>query len=99
MRFILLATGTVLAMCGQANAGTSGDESDGHTTVVRDANGVTVITQSGDPAKAELRIDRAPGRTTVYRQSGGNTAIVTQGSGAAGFPEDIPEWMQKLLGR
>lgn len=94
----MLAAGIVLSMCCQANAGTSGDEGDGHTTIVRDANGETVITQSGDPAGAELHIERTPGQTTVYRHSGGNTAIVTQSSGGAGA-QNLPEWMRKLLGR
>ena len=99
MRFRLLAIGLAIAMYGGARAGTSGDGGDGHTTVVRDANGVTVITQSGDPAKAEVRIEKAPGQTTVYRRSGGNTAIVTQSSDAAGMPQGMPGWMRKLRGR
>ncbi|WP_407166561.1 hypothetical protein [Bradyrhizobium sp. ORS 111] len=99
MRSILFAIGVSIVMCGGARAGGTGDEGDGHTTVVHDANGTTVITQSGDPAKVELHVDRAPGRTTIYRQSGGNTAIVTQSSGTSAVPQDLPEWMRKLLDR
>ena len=99
MRLSLFAIGLAIVMCGGARAGASGDEGDGHTTVVRDANGVTVITQSGDPAKAEVRVEKAPGRTTVYRRSGGNTAIVTQSTRASGIPQEAPEWIRRLLGR
>ena len=69
---------------------------DGHTTVVQDENGTSVITQGGDPAQAEVRIEKEPGRTTVYRRSGGNTAIVTQGSGNA---QDMLDWLRKQQGR
>ncbi len=82
-------------MCAPAYAGESGS---GDTTVVRDANGAATITQSGDPDRAVVRIEKSPGRTTVYRQSGGNTAIVTMGSSAPGAG-DIPEWLRKYLDR
>ena len=97
MKSILFAIGASIIMCGGAYAGGTGD--DGHTTVVHDANGTTVITQSGDPDKVELHVDRAPGRTTIYRRSGGNTAVVTQSSGPPVAPENVPEWMQRLLDR
>ncbi len=74
---------------GPAGAGETGD---GHTTVVQDENGTAVITQSGDPAQAEVRVDKEPGRTTVYRRSGGNTAIVSQGNGNA---QDLLDWLRK----
>lgn len=71
---------------------------DGHTTVVQDENGTSAITQSGDPAQAEVRIEKEPGRTTVYRRSGGNTAIVTQGTGnGPGNTQDMLEWLRKQL--
>jgi len=85
-------------MCGGSGPAASGNNSDGNTTIVRDANGETVITQSGDPAQAEVRIDREPGRTTIYRRSGGNTAIVTQSSGGA-LPDEILEWLKKRSGQ
>ncbi|MVT48947.1 hypothetical protein GPL17_00380 [Bradyrhizobium yuanmingense] len=92
MKLLLLASGlgfmTVVAM---APAGAS----DGHTTVVQDENGTSVITQSGDPAEAEVKIEKEPGRTTVTRRSGGNTAIVTQGSAS---PQDMLDWLRKLQG-
>lgn len=78
---------------GPAGAGESGD---GHTTVVQDENGTSVITQSGDPAQAEVKIEKEPGRTTVYRRSGSNTAIVTQGTGNA---QDMLDWLRKQQGR
>jgi len=65
---------------------------DGHTRGVQDENGTAAITQSGDPAQAEVRIEKEPGRTTVYRRSGGNTAIVTQGTGNA---QDLLDWLRK----
>lgn len=100
MRFGLLAIGLVMAMCSGARAGGTANNRDGHTTVVRDANGTTVITQSGDPDHAVVRIEKAPGRTTIYRHSGGNTAIVTQSSSTSGILlEDMPERMRKLLSR
>lgn len=82
-------------MCAAAYAGESGS---GDTTIVRDANGVATITQSGDPEQAVVRVEKSPGRTTVYRHSGGNTAIVTMGSNAPGAG-DIPEWLRKYLDR
>jgi hypothetical protein len=69
---------------------------DGHTTVIQDENGTSVITQSGDPAQAEVRVEKEPGRSTVYRRSGGNTAIVTQGTGNA---QDLLDWLRKQQGR
>jgi hypothetical protein len=93
----LLAAGLGLLMCAAAYAGGTG-ESGNNTTIVRDANGVATITQSGDPSQAVVKVEKSPGRTTVYRQSGGNTAIVTMGSGAPGAG-DIPEWLRKYLDR
>jgi len=95
VRNVLLATGLALLMCGTAYAGGTGT---GDTTVVQDANGVATITQTGDPDRAVVRIEKSPGRTTVYRQSGGNTAIVTMGPGTSGAG-DIPEWLRKYLDR
>ncbi|MBK3666562.1 hypothetical protein JJE66_35800 [Bradyrhizobium diazoefficiens] len=95
MKLLLLASGmslmTVMAM---APAG-AGEANDSHTTVVQDENGTATITQSGDPAQAEVRIDKEPGRTTVYRRSGGNTAIVSQGTGNA---QDMLDWLRKQRG-
>jgi hypothetical protein len=95
MKFLLLASGmglmTAIAMA-PAGAGETGD---GHTTVVQDENGTAVITQSGDPAQAEVKVDKEPGRTTVYRRSGGNTAIVSQGTGNA---QDMLDWLRKQHG-
>ncbi len=81
-------------MCGGSGPAASGNSGGGNTTIVRDANGETVITQSGDPAQAEVHIDREPGRTTIYRRSGGNTAIVTRSTGGA-HPEEILDWLKK----
>lgn len=95
MKFLLLASGmslmTVMAMAPAVAGGTS----DSHTTVVQDENGTATITQSGDPAQAEVRIDKEPGRTTAYRRSGGNTAIVSQGTGNA---QDMLDWLRKQRG-
>lgn len=87
-----------LLMCATAYAGGTGVSGNSDTTIVRDANGVATITQSGDPDRAVVKVEKSPGRTTVYRQSGGNTAIVTMGSGAPGAG-DIPEWLRKYLDR
>ena len=90
MRLLILASGIgLMSMVAMAAAG------DGHTTVVQDENGTATITQSGDPAQAEVRIEKEPGRTTVYRRSGGNTAIVSQGSGSA---QDLLDWLRKQQG-
>lgn len=99
MKFILFATGIAIMMCSGAGPAASGGSGDGHTTVVQDDNGTTVITQSGDPAEAEVRVDKEPGRTTVYRRSGGNTAVVTQSTNAAGIPPEILDWLRKQQGR
>lgn len=98
MRSGLLAAGLGLLMYGTAYAGGAGENGSGDTTVVRDANGVATITQTGDPDRTVVRIEKSPGRTTVYRQSGGNTAVVTMGPGAPGSA-DIPEWLRKYLDR
>lgn len=98
MRNAFLAAGSVLLMCATAHAGGTGQSGSGDTTVVRDANGVATITQSGDPDQTVVRVEKSPGRTTVYRHSGGNTAIVTMGSGAPGAG-DIPDWLRKYLDR
>ncbi|WXU31264.1 hypothetical protein WI604_13250 [Bradyrhizobium symbiodeficiens] len=93
MKLLLLASGIgLMSVIAAAPAGAA----DGHTTVVQDENGTSVITQSGDPAQAEVRIEKEPGRTTVYRRSGGNTAIVTQGTGNA---QDMLDWLRKQQGR
>ncbi len=93
MKLLLLASGIgLMSVIAAAPAGAA----DGHTTVVQDENGTSVITQSGDPAQAEVRIEKEPGRTTVYRRSGGSTAIVTQGTGNA---QDMLDWLRKQQGR
>ncbi len=93
MKLLLLASGIgLMSVIAAAPAGAA----DGHTTVVQDENGTSVITQSGDPAQAQVRIEKEPGRTTVYRRSGGNTAIVTQGTGNA---QDMLDWLRKQQGR
>jgi hypothetical protein len=99
MKFILFTAGIAIMMCGGTGPAASGDSQDGHTTVVQDDNGTTVITQSGDPAKAEVRVEKEPGRTTVYRRSGGNTAVVTQSTNAADIPPEILDWLRKQQGR
>jgi len=96
MRLLLLASGIgLMSMIAAAPAGAA----EGHTTVVQDENGTSVITQSGDPAQAEVKIEKEPGRTTVYRRSGGNTAIVTQSTGQApGNMQDMLDWLRKQQG-
>ena len=98
MRLFLLASGIgIMSVIAAAPSGAA----DGHTTVVQDENGTSVITQSGDPAQAEVKIEKEPGRTTVYRRSGGNTAIVTQstGNGTGGNAQDMLDWLRKQQGR
>ncbi|MBB4375475.1 hypothetical protein GGD66_004762 [Bradyrhizobium sp. CIR48] len=97
MRLLLLASGIgLMSVIAMAPAGAA----DGHTTVVQDENGTSVITQSGDPAQADVKIEKEPGRTTVYRRSGGNTAIVTQGTGNAQENiQDMLDWLRKQQGR
>lgn len=96
MRFIVLAAGMSILTAMTAGPAGAGESGDGHTTMVQDENGTSVITQSGDPAQAEVKIEKEPGRTTVYRRSGGNTAIVTQGTGN---PQDMLDWLRKQQGR
>lgn len=83
--------------CSATGQALSGDAGDGHTTIVQDDNGTTVITQSGDPA--EVRVEKEPGRTTVYRRSGGNTAIVMQSTNSADLPPELFDWLPKQQGR
>jgi hypothetical protein len=96
MKFLLLASGMGLMTAIAMTPAGAGEAGDGHTTVVQDENGTAVITQSGDPAQAEVKVDKEPGRTTVYRRSGGNTAIVSQGTGNA---QDMLDWLRKQQGR
>jgi hypothetical protein len=99
MKFMFFTAGIAIMMCGGTGQAASGDSGDGHTTIVQDDNGTTVVTQSGDPAKAEVRVEKEPGRTTVYRRSGGNTAVVTQSTNPADLPPDMLEWLRKQQGR
>ncbi len=95
MKFLLLASGMSLMTVMAIGPAGAGETNDGHTTVVQDENGTAAITQSGDPAQAEVRIDKQPGRTTIYRRSGGNTAIVSQGTGNA---QDMLDWLRRQQG-
>lgn len=94
----LIATGMILAMCTSSHAGDSGDYNDGNTTVVRNGNSVAVVTQSGDPAQAEVRVHKEPGRTTIYRRSGGNTTVVTQSTKPVPLGA-LPPWLRDMLRR
>jgi hypothetical protein len=90
----------VTAMCSPARAGETGNSNDQGTTIVRNGNSVAIVTQSGDPSKAEVHVEKQPGRTTIYRRSGGNTTIVTQSTNSADIkPEDLPPWIRKYLER
>lgn len=106
MKSIFFATGSLsslgllllMSVATGARAGGADGNPTGDTTIVRDANGVATITQSGDPEHAAVHVERTPGRTTIYRQSGGNTAIVTMGTSPPGdHVQDIPEWARKLF--
>jgi hypothetical protein len=88
----------VTIMCSSARAGETGNSNDQGTTVVRNGNSIAIVTQSGDPSKAEVHVEKEPGRTTIYRRSGGNTTIVTQSTNPADIkPEDLPPWIRKYL--
>src|SRR3974377_1720108 len=54
----------------------SSDEGSGNTTIVHNGNSVSIITQSGEPGRAEVEIEKEPGRTFIYRRIGGNTTII-----------------------
>ena len=99
MRLFLLASG--IGIMSMVAAAAPAGAADGHTTIVQDENGTSVITQSGDPSQAEVKVEKEPGRTTVYRRSGGNTAIVTQstGNGAGGNAQEMLDWLRKQQGR
>lgn len=99
MKLVLFAAGVAMMVSGGTGPASAGNNGDGHTTIVQDANGQTVITQSGDPAQAEVRIEKEPGRTTVYRKSGGNTAVVTRSTNPADLSPILREWLQGLSGR
>jgi hypothetical protein len=93
-----VAMGAMAIMCSSAGAGDSGVYNDGNTTIVRNGNSTAVVTQSGDPSKAEVHVNKEPGRTTIYRRSGGNTTIVTQSSEPVDM-ESLPAWMKDMLRR
>jgi hypothetical protein len=90
--------GAVAIMCSNADADDSGVYNNGNTTIVRNGNSMAVVTQSGDPSKAEVHVNKEPGRTTIYRRSGSNTTIVTQSSEPADI-DSLPAWMKDMLTR
>jgi len=96
MNRMILSIGLMAAA--MPSASSAGD--DGNTTIVRNGNSVSIITQSGDPAQAVVRIEQEPGRTVIYRQSGGNTSIVTQSNDPKDFPiESLPPHLRDLFKR
>jgi hypothetical protein len=100
VRSALLAMGLVIIMTAGSHAGEPGDEGSGNTTIVRNGNSVSIITQSGDPSQAEVKIKKEPGHTFVYRRSGGNTTIITQSTSAPELPPDaLPRWLRSLPSR
>ena len=99
MKFVLFAAGVAMKVSGGTGPASAGNDGDGHTTIVEDANGKMVITQSGGPAQAEVRIEKEPGRTTVYRKSGGNTAVVTRSTNPADLPPALREWLRSHSGQ
>jgi hypothetical protein len=97
MRSEILAIGLVLVVITGAHAGEPGDEGSGNTTIVRNGNSVSIITQSGDPSQAEVKIEKEPGHTFIYRRSGGNTTIITQSTSSPELPPDAPPpWLRRL---
>ena len=59
------------------------------TNVINNGNNTASISQSGDPANAQVDIERSPGRTKMYQKNGGNSALIIQNSnpGAARNPD------------
>jgi hypothetical protein len=97
MKSGILAIGLVLVMTTGSYAGEPGDEGSGNTTIVRNGNSVSIITQSGDPSQAEVKIEKEPGHTFIYRRSGGNTTIITQSTSSSELPPDkLPPWLRDL---
>lgn len=77
------------------------DTAQSRTVIVEGEHGTSVVTQSGDPADAEIRIERSPGKTTIYSRSGNNSSVVTQSNDPADLPLDRlpPEWRDLFGGR
>jgi len=95
MKSGILAIGLVLMMTTGSRAGEPGDEGSGNTTIVRNGNSVSIITQSGDPSQAEVKIEKEPGHTFIYRRSGGNTTIINQSTSSSELPPDaLPPWLR-----
>jgi len=88
MRSEIVAIGLVLVMTTGSYAGEPGDEGSGNTTIVHNGNSVSIITQSGDPSQAEVKIEKEPGHTFIYRRSGGNTTIINQSTSPAELPPE-----------
>jgi hypothetical protein len=100
MKSGLLAIGLVIVMTAGSHAGDPSDDGSGNTTIVRNGNSVSIITQSGDPSQAEVKIEKQPGHTFIYRRSGGNTTIITQSTSAPELPpEALPPWLRSLPSR
>lgn len=94
MKSEILAIGLVLMMMTiGASAGEPGDEGGGNTTIVRNGNSVSIITQSGDPSQAEVKIKKEPDHVFIYRRSGGNTTIITQSTSPSELPQ-VPPWLR-----
>ena len=69
--------GIILCM-GVAMTTTAWGAACGSTTVVRNGQSVTSVTQSGDCITEEIHV--APGKTFLYRESGGNVSTTMQQS-------------------
>jgi hypothetical protein len=100
MKAALIAIMSVMIMSTSGNAGDAGNgATSGNTTTVRNGGNFASVTQSGDPAQAEVHVETKPGYTKIFRRSGGNTTVVTQSTTGQIKPEDLPPWLKELLRR
>ena len=79
--------------------GMTQEESSGQgTTTMRNGDSFASVTQSGDPATVERRIEKRPGYTKLEQRSGSSRSVVVQSDNPADLPLDqFPRAFRELL--
>jgi len=68
------------------------------TTTVRNGDSFASVTQSGDPATVERRIEKRPGYTKLEQRSGSSRSVIVQSNDPADLPLDqFPHAFRELF--
>ena len=68
------------------------------TTTVRHGDSFASVTQSGDPATVERRIEKRPGYTKLEQRSGSSRSVIVQSNDPADLPLDqFPHAFRELF--